>query len=72
MKTVLDKLDDVALVLGATLAIPLGTALFTLNEGTLDNPGPWFRSLLIGCGVAIGYRVYKWGKAKGGEIEPPR
>lgn len=64
MNTIRDKADDIALAVGATFAIPLGTALLSFDAATLDNPGPWLRSLIIGCALAVGAQVYRWGKSR--------
>lgn len=51
------KLQNLLIVLGTTLAIPIGMALLELDADTLDNPGIWVRSLILGCMNAIGTRL---------------
>lgn len=51
------KLQNALIVLGTTLAIPIGMALLELDAEALDNPGIWVRSLILGCMNAIGTRM---------------
>lgn len=59
------RLQNALIVIGTTLAIPLGMALLELNGDALDNPGVWVRSLILGCANAIGTRLLA-SKTKGG------
>ena len=48
------KFQTILIVIGTALAIPLGTALLSLDAAALDNPGAWARSLILGFANALG------------------
>jgi hypothetical protein len=60
------RLEQLGLALAMTLAIPVGGALMTLDESSLDHPLAWVRSLIIGCAVALGTGIYRWGRTRKG------
>lgn len=45
---------QVAYGVGTALAVPVASSLVMFDDSTLDSPGVWLRSLIVGCVVSLG------------------